>query len=297
MKKPLANRLQGLGKLALTLSLIYIAGASCNIDSKAGIPSHLSDAAGAAVPVEPTPAETPSGKPADAATILARVEIPILCYHQVRSYKPNDSPTAKAYIVPEEVFAAQMKSLSDSGYHAILPNQLYDYLVFGKALPAKPVMITFDDTRLDQYTAALPELNKYKYKGAFFIMTVSLGRPGYMSREQVKQLSDEGHAIGSHTWNHNNVKKYEGEDWVTQVEKPARVLSEIIGKPVEHFAYPFGLWNKEGIPHLKEKGMKTAFQLYAPRDENDPLYSIRRIIVPGSWSVSSLHHAMTKNFK
>lgn len=37
-------------------------------------------------------------------------------------------------------------------------------------------------------------------------MTVSIGRPNYMTKDQIKQLSDEGNVIGSHTWDHHNVK-------------------------------------------------------------------------------------------
>jgi peptidoglycan/xylan/chitin deacetylase (PgdA/CDA1 family) len=250
---------------------------------------------------KPIPAVTSNTAPstptfADAATILARPEVPILCYHQVRDWKPNDSKTARDYIVPIEDFKNQMKSLADSGYHTILPDQLYDYLTTGKQLPSKPVMLTFDDTRLDQYTAALPELNKYGFKGVFFIMTVSLGKPGYMSREQVKQLSDEGHTVGSHTYDHKNVKTYEEKDWAEQIAKPSKQLQEITGKPIEYFAYPFGLWNKQAIPNLKKYGFKSVFQLYAPRDENDPLFSIRRIIIPGGWSGTTVQRVMKKNF-
>jgi peptidoglycan/xylan/chitin deacetylase (PgdA/CDA1 family) len=228
--------------------------------------------------------------------ILSRPEVPILCYHQIRNYKPTDSKTAKDYIVPVAVFSQQMQSLADSGYHAILPEQLNDYLVYGKALPSKPVMITFDDTRLDQYTAALPELNKHGFKGVFFIMTVSLGRPGYMSADQVKKLADEGHTIGSHTWDHKNVKTYTDEEWPRQVGKPSKQLQTITGKPVEYFAYPFGLWNKNAIAGLKKFGFKGVFQLSDRRDENDPLYSIRRIIVPG-YSAATLQRSMKNSFK
>jgi peptidoglycan/xylan/chitin deacetylase (PgdA/CDA1 family) len=233
---------------------------------------------------------------ADAATILARREVPILCYHQIRDYKPTDGKIGRPYIVPPADFAQQMQALADSGYHTILPDQLNEYLTTGKELPSKPVMLTFDDTRLDQYTAALPELNKHGFKGVFFIMTVSLGRPGYMSKEQVKELSDKGHTIGSHTWDHKNVKTYTDTDWPVQIAKPSKQLQEITGKPIEYFAYPFGLWNKEAIPHLKEHGFKGVFQLYAKRDENDPLFTIRRIIVP-DWSGAGLIKTMKNTFK
>jgi peptidoglycan/xylan/chitin deacetylase (PgdA/CDA1 family) len=233
---------------------------------------------------------------ADAATILNRPEVPILCYHQLRDYRPADSKTAKDYIVPVAAFREQMKLLADSGYHAILPGQLYDYLTQGKELPSKPFMISFDDTRLDQFTIGQPELNKYGFKGVFFIMTISLGRPGYMSREQVKQLSDEGHIIGSHTWTHENVKKYSADDWVEQIEKPSKQLQTITGRPVEYFAYPFGLWNKEAIEKLKDHDFKAVFQLSDHRDKNDPLFSIRRIIVPGGWSAGTMLNVMKKSF-
>ena len=244
----------------------------------------------------PEPVSSPVSTIADAATILSRPEVPILCYHQVRDFKPSDSKTARDYIVPVATFREQMKLLADSGYHTILPGQLYDYLTTGKELPAKPVMITFDDTRLDQYTISLPELNKYGYKGVYFIMTVSLGKPGYMSRDQVKQLADEGNTIGSHTYDHKNVKTYTVDDWVEQVQKPSKQLQTITGRPVEYFAFPFGLWNKDAIAKLKDHEFKAVFQLSAHRDENDPLYSIRRIIVPGSWSGATMLRVMKNSF-
>src|SRR5258708_38947583 len=118
------------------------------------------------------------------AAIMARKQVPILCYHQIRDWKPTDSKVAKDYIIPIAAFKAHMKMLADSGYHAILPDQLYDYLAKGTPLPSKPIMLTFDDTDLDQFTIARPEMKKYGFKGVFFIMTVSLGRPHYMSKEQ-----------------------------------------------------------------------------------------------------------------
>ncbi len=221
---------------------------------------------------------------ADAAIILSRKQVPILCYHQIRDYRPTDSKIARDYIVPPAMFQEQMKILADSGYHTILPDELYSYLASGTSLPDHPILLSFDDTDLEQFTVAAPIMKKYGFKGQFFIMTVSLGRPHYMSKEQVKQLSEDGHVISSHTWDHHNVKKYSGEDWAIQIDKPSKLLAEITGKPIQYFAYPFGLWNKEAIPELKKRGFIAAFQLSAKRDEADPLFTIRRIIVPGSMS-------------
>jgi len=240
--------------------------------------------------------KTSSPPSADAATILGRPEVPILCYHQLRDFRASDSKTAKDYIVPVANFQEQIKLLADSGYHSILPDQLYDYLVYGKSLPSKPVMFSFDDTHLDHYTVALAELNKYGFKGAFFIMTVSLNRPGYMTKGQVKQLADEGHVIGLHTWSHKNVKTFTEEDWVIQVEKPWEQLKAITGKPVDYFAYPFGLWDKQGLEKIKQYGFKAAFQLSARRDESSPLLSIRRMIIPGEWNLPTMQQHLKNSF-
>ncbi|TGD80488.1 polysaccharide deacetylase family protein [Hymenobacter wooponensis] len=243
-----------------------------------------------------SPATIPASKRADAATILARPQVPILCYHQIRDWRAKDSKGAKDYIVPVEQFKAQIKMLADSGYHAILPDQLFAYLTTGAPLPSKPIMLTFDDTDLDQFTIARPTLDKYGYKAVYFVMTVSLGRPNYMTKAQVKQLSDEGNIIGSHTWDHHNVKKYQGQDWVTQIEKPTKQLEEITGKKINYFAYPFGLWNPEAFPELKKRGMDAAFVLAEKRDQQDPLFTIRRIIASGYWSPRTLHNSIVQSF-
>ncbi|MXV16598.1 polysaccharide deacetylase family protein [Hufsiella ginkgonis] len=243
----------------------------------------------------PAQAQVP-GKAANAATIYARKQVPILCYHQIRDWRAKDSKAAKDYIVPTDTFRGHLKMLADSGYHTILPDQLYNYLTTGAALPSKPIMLTFDDTDLDQFTIAAPEMKKYGFKGVFFIMTVSIGRPNYMTKEQIKILSDAGHVIGSHTWDHHNFKKYEGEDWVTQIEKPTKKLEEITGKKITYFAYPFGLWNAKGIPELKKRGFIAAFALAEKRDLDDPLFTIRRIIASGYWTSKTLRNSIVNSF-
>jgi len=243
------------------------------------------------------PAEdTVQRKMASAAEILAKKQIPILCYHQIRDWTAKDSKSAKDYITPVDVFKDQIKALSDSGYTSILPDQLYNYLVYGDELPAKPVMLTFDDNDLSQYENALPVLNKYGFKGVYFIMTVTIGRPKYMNKEQIRELFDAGNVIGNHTWDHHNVKKYEGDDWIIQLEKPKKVLEGIIGEEVADFAYPFGLWSPEILPELEKRGIRMAFILSTKRDENQPLLTIRRMIASGFWGGKTLTNVMDKTF-
>jgi peptidoglycan/xylan/chitin deacetylase (PgdA/CDA1 family) len=233
---------------------------------------------------------------ADLAVILAKKQVPVLCYHHIREAKAGQSETMRSYSVSPAAFAEQMKALKDSGYETILPGQLYEYLVHGGTLPPKPVILTFDDTDEEQFTVGKTEMDKYGFKGVYFIMTISIGRPRYMTKEQIKQLSEEGHVIGCHTWDQHMVTNYTGEDLVNQLDKPRKKLEDITGKHIEYFAYPFGLWNKPAIPELKQRGYKLAFQLSTKRDADDPLFTVRRFIVAPEWSPNGVLRVMRNSF-
>lgn len=259
-------------------------------------------------------AATVAGKPADKAAIMARKQVPVVCYHQIRDWKPTDSKNAKDYIVQIAAFKEHIKMLADSGYHTILPDQLYAYLTTGAPLPKKPIMLTFDDTDLDQFTIANPTLKKYGFKAVYFVMTVSLGRPHYMTPDMVKKLSDEGNVIASHTWDHHRVDKYSHnselkiigkngkittrpvDDWVTQIDKPTKKLEEITGKKIEYFAYPFGIWKKPVLPEIQKKGFKIAFQLADKRDPDYPLMTVRRILDSGYWTTKTFSNSVRNSF-
>ncbi len=290
-------------KILSLVAAAYIIVAGCQSKSQsttAGVQNDSTKQEAVKGEESTTPVDVSKVKVADAKTILARPQVPILCYHQVRNWKPTDGKVGKDYIVEIQNFKDQMKMLADSGYHTILPDQLYAYLNEGAKLPSKPIMLTFDDTDLDQFTIVNPTLKKLGYKAVYFIMTVSIGKKGkfvdYMSSDQIKQLSDEGNVIGSHTYDHKNFKKYAGKDWEEQLDKPTKRLEEITGKKMTNFAYPFGLWNAEGIPELKKRGFKMAFQLSTKRDEKDPLFTIRRIIASGYWSPKTLSNSIKNSF-
>ena len=238
-----------------------------------------------------------SSKPmADVATILSKKEIPVLCYHHIREAKPGQSESMKSYSVTPAQFAEQMKALKDSGYESVLPDQLYEYLVHDGPMPAKPVMLTFDDTDEEQFSIGETEMQKYGFKGVYFIMTISINRPRYMSKDQLKQLADSGNVVEAHTWDHHMVTKYKDADWDIQLVKPTKQIEDITGKSVKYFAYPFGLWNQAAIPELKSRGYKMAFILSTKRDSTEPLYTIRRMIVPTQWSTPGMLKAMKQTF-
>ena len=182
-----------------------------------------------------------------AAQILAKPQIPVLCYHQIVDGKKSE------YAVSLSTFAAHIKILADSGYHSISPAQLYDYLVFNKTLPTKPVMITFDDSRAEHAAIAAPTLEKYGFRGVFFIMTITYNKKNYMTTEQIANLAKAGHTIGMHSWDHTMATKYATpDDWVKQVDKPQAKLEKIVGKLVEYWAFPNGVNNHNADVELNK---------------------------------------------
>ncbi|MBP6610505.1 MAG: polysaccharide deacetylase family protein [Paludibacter sp.] len=224
-----------------------------------------------------------------AAQILAKKQVPIICYHRIENGR-NDE-----YTVSPTSFTNQIKTLSDSGYHSISPDELYDYLVFNKTLPEKPFMITFDDSRVEHSTVAAPILEKYNFRGVFFIMTITYNKKNYMTTDQIAALAKAGHTVGLHSWDHTMVTKYDSiADWQKQVIDPKKKLESITGKPVEYFAYPYGLCNRKSATEMS-KYMKLAFILSTKRDSIQPLHTVRRMIVP-EWTAQGMIRAMKKSF-
>src|SRR4051812_33815483 len=120
-------------KTFAVLSIILLL-VSCNSDQKKNSSSSKTDSTNVktdSASSESSPNVSTKGPIADAATILARKQVPILCYHQIRDWTAKDSKMAKDYIIPIASFKEHIKILHDSGYHTILPDQLYGYLTRG----------------------------------------------------------------------------------------------------------------------------------------------------------------------
>jgi peptidoglycan/xylan/chitin deacetylase (PgdA/CDA1 family) len=191
-------------------------------------------------------------------TIFNPVEIPILYYHNIHERTSKNNPLLT---LTQTEFNLQMKSLFDSGYHTISPDQLYLHLIEGITLPNKSVMITFDDAHAEDYFVAQPVMHQYGFKGVFFVNTGYLDKKNYLTTAQVKELSEKGNVIAVHTYNHPDLTTSKNIDWKKQVYFTKIRLEKITGKPVYYFAYPFGNWNYRAIDSLKQYGYRAAFQL------------------------------------
>jgi peptidoglycan/xylan/chitin deacetylase (PgdA/CDA1 family) len=283
------------GWVWMIVIFVFYASYSCT-PSGAKVDPPLADPAG--LPTSKASGDNMASKETSPANPAKgpKKEVPILCYHRIREWRNADSRSSKNYIIPPDVFRSHIKMLADSGYHAILPDQLLDHMVFGDSLPAKPVMLTFDDGSLGQYAIGAKVLEKYGFRGVFFIMTIAMNKTDYISSSQLREMAENGHVIGSHTWDHKNVLKYEPADWPVQLKGSVASLEKATGKPVRYFAYPYGSWNSNAITYLKQYGFRAAFTLGVKPSEKEPLHTISRINIPGYWSAEMVSAHLGKHF-
>src|SRR6185369_8543331 len=109
------------------------------------------------------------------ASTTASVSIPIVVYHIVRPSYSDDSAAVRSLAVTPGVFDAQLTYLGRAGYHVVSLAALEDYFILAKPLPAKPIIISFDDGWRDQFVYALPILVAHLYTATCFGVTNAIG--------------------------------------------------------------------------------------------------------------------------
>jgi peptidoglycan/xylan/chitin deacetylase (PgdA/CDA1 family) len=168
-----------------------------------------------------------------------RLLVPIFMYHHV-SNQPTTNALDYNLTVTTTDFNAQLTWLQQQGYQTITLTELFDALYYGKALPAHPMILTFDDGYEDMYTDALPTLLAHHYRGVFFIITGMIGGR-YLTWDQIRVLERYGMQIGSHTIHHINVGQPPA--WTTTQKElvvSQATLQFQLGQPIQFFCYPTG---------------------------------------------------------
>ncbi len=244
------------------------------------------------------PSATPTTQATSTPTALPaadRAFVPVLCYHHIRDWEAADTEDDRAYIVPPAKLEEELKWLKDNGYTSVSAQQVYDYEINGLPLPPKPIMLSFDDNDDNQWTSARPLLDKYGFRGVFFIMTVTIDKENYMTSDQIKQLDKEGHDIEPHTWDHHMVTGYTTEaDWQQQIVEPKKTLEDLLGHPTPFFAYPFGVYDANAAQKLETYGYRGAFRLAEVMDDTvKPKYALKRYIANGYWTLDQFVTVIT----
>ena len=128
------------------------------------------------------------------------------------------------------------------GYTPISLYQLDDALLTGTPLPDKPVVLTFDDGYIDHYAHRFPVLRQYGFTATFFIITGTADAhdPEHLSWEQIREMSDAGMDMESHTKTHPDLRGRGYDFLVYELLGSAESLEAYTGKVSHMFAYPVG---------------------------------------------------------
>lgn len=123
-----------------------------------------------------------------------------------------------------------------------------------------PVTLTFDDGGVSFYTIIAPILDKYGFHGRFYIATDRIGTEGFMTEEQIRDLHQKGHVIGSHSSSHpSDFRELSLEARKIEWGKSVQRLSEIIGEPIKEVSIPNGFLQEEDLPIFKSLGIATIY--------------------------------------
>lgn len=214
----------------------------------------------------------------------------MLCYHQIREFTADDGPVSRSLTCPPELLERHLRALTAAGLQPVTSTRYVDHVQLGKPLPPRPVVVSFDDASAGQFTNALPILQRLSVPATFFVMTVVLDKPNWLSRDQVRQIDrTTGMTVGVHTWDHHPVTTYSGDDWAVQLQRPKAELEQLVGHELDLFAYPYGSWNAAALPHVQQAGYRAAFQLRdQPVDPQQPLLTLRRLLMDSRWNEQEL---------
>jgi len=204
--------------------------------------------------------------------------LPVLLYHGLTPF-PRDPLLAYNVHMTTAAFEDQMKAIHDAGYAPVTVPEVYDWYYHQTPLPKQPILIAFDDARVDAFRYADPILNKYGLRATMFTPTreVDENLPGYASWDELKRYAqtprweiqshgDRAHdhilvdAEGRHgiflankIWLPKENRLETLEEWRTRIdadhERSTRKIKENIGTAPVALAWPEGDFGQDSVPN------------------------------------------------
>ncbi|UFS70351.1 polysaccharide deacetylase family protein [Geomonas sp. RF6] len=208
----------------------------------------------------------------------------ILKYHSIGE---STSPLS----VPPHLFAKQMQYLADCNIPVMSLSDLVARLRERKDCGGA-VVITFDDGYRDNYSAALPLLQKHGFPATLFMITDLVGATenghAYLSAGELRAMADSGvFEIGSHTQSHPRLDRLSPEGARTEVQGSKAVLEDLLGREVRFMAYPWGAYAAETPAIVERCGLDAAVGVDEGTVSTDsPLYTLPRNSIQHSTSMT-----------
>ena len=223
---------------------------------------------------------------------VRQIRVSSLMYHYVDWLPPDPDRFRVDLTVSPTDFEAHLVYLKSNGYTTITTGELWWTLDQGGALPARPVNLTFDDGTVGQYEHAYKLLKKHGMVGTFYVSANLVGRPGYITRAMVKEMSDGGMDIQSHAVDHVSMRT---ADQAYQMCTSRRILGEWTGRDIRHFAYPAGEYNTASFGALAACGYLSAYASGGGSLQSaDRMFTLYRMRVRGQQGLAALLSALAQ---
>jgi peptidoglycan/xylan/chitin deacetylase (PgdA/CDA1 family) len=212
--------------------------------------------------------------------------VPILMYHVIGD-PPAGAPYPDLYVGRSD-FEGQLRWLSRHGYQAVTQRDVWNHWHRGRALPAKPIVISFDDGYRGVAEVALPSMQARTWPGVLNLTVKNLQVPGGLSQWRVRRLLAAGWELASHSLTHPDLTGLEDDDLAREVRRSRAVLRARFGVPVDFFCYPAGRYDARVIRAAREAGYLGATTTVEGLARPDEPYALRRVRVSGSDGVNGL---------
>ncbi len=216
----------------------------------------------------------------------------MLMYHDISA---EPAPHFRNYTVTPRALAAQLWWLSARGYTSITLDHLLAARADRSILPARPVVLTFDDGFQSCVDHAVPLLQARGFTATFYLVAGLMGQASrWLLRERgferplidwtaARALLAAGFDCGSHTMSHPRLAELSAADCHMELRESRHLLANYLGREIRHFAYPFGSFNASVRQSAREAGYHSACTTQpglSPADD-DP-WALHRIRVSGT---------------
>jgi peptidoglycan/xylan/chitin deacetylase (PgdA/CDA1 family) len=230
------------------------------------------------------------------------MKLTILMYHKIAEPAPNVRYPGN-YVSPGD-FEQQMDALLRWGYASIRFEEWFDYRAGQtSSLPAKPLIVTFDDgyTCFDRH--AWPILRARRIGATMFLVAGQIGGTNAWDREEtpeqlldatrIRELLADGVDFGSHTLTHPALARIPPTRAFDELVRSRACLGELLGRNVDVLAYPFSNQNQTVRRLARQAGYRGAVRGKGRmnRRSTDP-FGLRRIKVEHATTVASLRKAL-----
>ena len=206
--------------------------------------------------------------------------IVFLMYHEVQAAGQklvDESAGYRRYVVSREQFASQLEIVAQGGFKGLNVSQSLAALPSG----SKPIVcITFDDGCASDLHVAAPLLRDKSFNATFYVTVDHLGRDGYLTKTELRELSDLGFEIGSHSLTHRHLNDLGAKEIRSELVESKQALEEITGKSVEHFSCPGGRVNASVTESALEAGYKSvATSQLGINSVRSNLFALKRVAI------------------